>query len=262
MTDAISPIGYIGRGIFNLFNVPAQAIIGGFGGGAAGIKGYKDLIGNAGAVKEISANNLAVAKLAELAKELAKSGTSPTIGQIVHAHVSTLFQKLFGYGLAGINGSGLGAAYKGILTRLTSQNFAALGTAIGKVGLPGLAFLGVGGVLAGISLMSGIRTGINGYYKWSDTGKGYPVDLVDKPWVHGLHSMTGWGTVLGIGLLCVPHAHMIGAATAIGCGLGMFGVSMLRQVMGGVHYLNVPEAAPRPFNTILRWLNNGERFYA
>lgn len=254
MTDGISPIGWIGRGIFNLFNVPTQAIIGGFGGSTAGIKGYKGLIGSAGAVKEIPASTLALA-------DLAKLGDKAGIGQIVRAHVSTLFQKLFGYGLAGINGSGLGAAYKGILTRLTSQNFTALGTAIGTVGLPGLALLGVGGVLAGIFLMGGIRTGINGYYKWSDTGKGYPVDLVDKPWVHGLHSMTGWGTALGIGLLCVPHAHMIGAATAIGCGLGMFGVSMLRQVMGGVHYLNVPEAAPRPFNTVFRWLNNGERFY-
>ena len=53
----------------------------------------------------------------------------------------------------------------------------------------------------------------------------------------------------------------IGVITALGGLAGMLGISAARKAMGGLHWFNVPEAAPRPFNTILRWLNNGDRFY-
>lgn len=229
MTNAITPIGFIGKAIVTSLAVPASAVAGTVTGITGGVQ-----------PAAISAGSV-------VAQEVGKG-----IPSIVYNFFRNTIGNLFAGGLKQITNSGIlddiAKIYGGEgAGKAFSTLFSKLGTSVGGKGLlllGGQVGLAVGGLVLGAQLA------YSAYHKFSEIQKGWRPDKVNSPWIHGTQALFGASTAAAGLMMLFPGTALPGLAL-LGVGVtGSLGMAGLKYLLGGTHSLRYPNLLPYPLNLV------------
>ena len=245
---AVSPVsqvtllGYAGKAVYNALAIPANAI---YGLGRGACEGA--FAQGAGKLEPICEGYKA----------------SKTTGEFIQRFFRDNIGHVFAKGINSIRTSELGSKVKKLFSSTNgAQAKAALtgfSQALGKCGPYGIPLLIGNLVLGGLAITMGAKLAWTSYQEVNNIKKNQSVDLVQNSLIHGLQSAFAAQTAIG-GLLML--ANPMGWAVM---GTGLIGVLTMfatRHLMGGLHIFNHPNSAIWPFNKILTWFTNNDRFYS
>lgn len=158
-------------------------------------------------------------------------------------------------GLAEISKSGIGGAYRSILSQGFVKGFQNVFSTLagGALGIRGFAILGIAGFAAISAIQAGSRLFMDGWTVYDRLKKDeLPGDKVRKPWYH-LSRMFVGAALFGGGILTIiPGAAAFGLPLMATAFVASIGLNLLGYMMGGVHMFNYPDIAPWPLNNILK----------
>lgn len=248
MSDvAISPIRALGRatasGVSCLFSVGS----GSFGGVGEGRRAA------AGIIKDTALGIDEAMKIGKIVG--ANYSACKTYADYVDEFFRGIFRKFIGYGSAGIEKSGFSKLLTSLWSGVSKNGIKALGPSLAKAGAPGLALLGIGAFLCTVGLLWGTRLGTTSYGKFSEIKKGYQADIVNKGWLWGAMSASGFGMAIGCAL-AVATGGAVGVGLAVAGLVCAVGGRLLRYGMGGHHMINIPQRGIFPLNILARTFNN------